>query len=123
MWWARTKSDKSDARPFNWLAVDERDIDWKYELVVLQLRLGCDEADISEKQGKKGYLLDFSMSQVELKVFIGSLNKSFVVMTCFVEKKSRKWLSPSQSSNFMYYIDANKNNRIIKVLHSYYNST
>ena len=86
MWWARTKSDKSDARPFNWLAVDERDIDWKYELVVLQLRLGCDEADISEKQWEKDYLLDFAMSQVELQVFIGSLKKE-----CFVEKKSRKW--------------------------------
>ena len=83
MWWARTKSDKSDARPFNWLAVDERDIDWKYELVVLQLRLGCDEADISEKQWEKDYLLDFAMSQVELQVFIGSLKKE-----CFVEKKN-----------------------------------
>ena len=84
MWWARTKSDKSDARPFNWLAVDERDIDWKYELVVLQLRLGCDEADISEKRGKKAiYILDFTMSQVELQVFIGSLKKnSFTDMFC-----------------------------------------
>ena len=62
MWWARTKSDKSDARPFNWLAVDESDIDWKYELVVLQLWLGCDEADISEKQRKKAIISFYNVA-------------------------------------------------------------
>ena len=81
-------SDKSDARPFNWLAVDERDIDWKYELVVLQLRLGCDEADISEKQGKKRLFIRFYNVAGRIAGFYWFIEKKwFIVQTCFVEKK------------------------------------
>jgi hypothetical protein len=69
------------------LAVDERDIDWKYELVVLQLRLGCDEADMSEKQGKKGCLSNITMTQVELQVFIGSLKKMIHCTDMFCREK------------------------------------